>query len=228
MLNMVKLDWLGMKFYQKRFIILPFMVLIYGFYSEAIIIPIMSYMTLTFSVNPFAVEEKGKLDNLYLTLPVTRKSIVKSRYGLSLIMQFLGLILAIIVTIVYSRMLYGEELIFMHNFRANFKNMSLIVCGSLLFYSVMNLFMFPFLFKIGYSKGKALGFYIPIGVLTVVLSASVVLWKYCEPFHLFIVKFAEWTLANSVLTAALALALAALVLWLSYALSVKAYEKREF
>jgi len=228
MLNMVKLDWLGMKFYQKRVIILPFIICLYGVFFEPIIIPLISYSMLIFSTNPFAVEEKGRLDNLYMTLPVTRKSIVKSRFCLSLIMQFLGIVLATIATVTLSRILNGDEAFVTHYFYADFKNTFLLVCGSLLFYAIMNLSMFPFLFKIGYSKGKIFGFVIPIAVMTLVIAASIILWQHCEPFHLAVVKIVNLALADSVLTAAIVLVLAALVLWLSYALSVRAYEKREF
>ena len=107
MLNMIKLDWIGMKVYQKRFVIIPCTILLYGFFLSPVIIPFMAFLMLSFSVNPFAVEEKGKLDNLYLTLPVMRREIVNARYGLSLLMQLFGFSTGTVVTIIYSRLLYG-------------------------------------------------------------------------------------------------------------------------
>ncbi len=84
--KMIALDWSAMKFYQIRGLLLPVFVLIYGLYSPITVIPLSAIMLLSFSVNPFAVEEKGELNILYLTLPVGRKSIVAGRYMLSILM----------------------------------------------------------------------------------------------------------------------------------------------
>ena len=228
MLNMIKLDWLGMKYYQKRIFIMPLFIFLYGFLSEAFIVLFMSYLTLVFSVNPFAVEEKGKLDNLYLTLPVTRKTIVRARFGLSLIMQFAGLIVGIIVTIIYARLLYGREVIYTHTFKANFDTMFLTVCTSLLFYAVMNLSIFPILFKLGYAKGKAVGFFMPVAGICAAIIFIFTLWQFKGAFRAFILSAHKWALANAVITAVLMLAAAALILAFSYTLSYKVYAKREF
>ncbi|MGI6717432.1 MAG: ABC-2 transporter permease [Eubacteriales bacterium] len=67
-----------------------------------------------------AVEEKGKLDNLYLTLPITRKTIVKTRYSLSLIMQFSGLLFGTISTVLLSFILNGKKILYLHTFYSRF------------------------------------------------------------------------------------------------------------
>lgn len=228
MLNMIKLDWLGMKVYQKRFIVIPLVTLFYGFFSAAILVPFMVFMMLSFSVNPFAVEEKGKLDNLYLTLPITRKSIVGARFGLAFIMQFIGLIVSIIATLIFADALYGETIFGTYTFQAEFGTMLLIICASLLFYAIMNISTFPVLFKMGYARGRALGFYIPIGVVTALIVAAYFLWFFNASFQAWLLSFVNWLLVNNVLTAIVMLGLAALILALSYALSEKLYAKREF
>ena len=158
MFKMLKLDWLGMKCYQKRIIILPIVISVYGIISEALIIPFVSFMMFSFSVNPFAVEEKGKLDNLYLTLPITRNTIVNTRFCLSLIMQLIGILFGTIVTVVMTSILHGKTIFYTHTFTADFQTILLLVSASLLLYSLINLAAFPTLFKIGYAKGKAIGF----------------------------------------------------------------------
>jgi len=226
--NMIKLDWLGMKYYQKRIVLLPLMVVLYGFISEALIIPFIAFMACSFSVNPFAVEEKGKLDNLYLTLPVTRKSIVDARYVLSLIMQFTGIVFGTVLTVVYSKLLYGRQLIFTHNFRADLNTMPLLICASLLSYTIMNLSIFPVLFKIGYAKGKAIGFYVPIAAMAVLGYAIFLLWSFSTAFNAWANTFLAWSFAHPTLVSAIMLALAVLILAASYTLSQKVYAKREF
>jgi len=228
MFNMLKLDWLGMKVYQKRVVIIPLAITLYGFFSAAVLIPFMAYMMLSFSINPFAVEEKGKLDNLYLTLPVARQTIVNARFGLSLIMQLAGFIVATAATILYSVALYGKRIFGTYTFKAEFNTMLLIICASLLFYAIMNLSTFPILFKIGYAKGKALGFYIPIAVVSAAVIALYMLWSYNKGFGIWLLSVLEWVFANTVLAAVMMLAAAVLVLAVSYMLSQKVYARREF
>lgn len=228
MLNMIKLDWLAMKVYHKRMVIIPIVIIAYGFISEALILPFMSYMMLSFSINPFAVEEKGELDNLYLTLPVTRKNIVNARMGLSLIMQLVSLVIGIIATIAYSAFLYGRTIIYTRTFNADFSTMLLIVCVSLLLYAVLNLSMFPILFKIGYAKGKTLGFYVPIAVFTIVMLIIYMLWQINSAFRDFVVMTTEWAFANTLWVAIMLLAIAILFFIISYLFSHKVYAKREF
>jgi ABC-type transport system involved in multi-copper enzyme maturation permease subunit len=228
MFNMIKLDWLGMKYYWVRIIIIPLSICIMGFFSEAIIIPLLSFFMLSFSVNPFAVEEKGKLDHLYLTLPVTRKTIVNARLGLSLIMLFAGIVFGVFLTILMSALLYGKTIIFEHTFQADFATMFLLICVSLLLYAIMNLSIFPILFKIGYAKGKALGFYIPVGVSMAVIYFFIFLWNYNNSIRGVLVSAFEWSLANTVWAALIILAASLIFFSISYALSQKVYSRREF
>ncbi|MCL1965156.1 MAG: ABC-2 transporter permease [Firmicutes bacterium] len=229
MLNMIKLDWIGMKCYQKRFIIIPCTTLLYGFFFVPIVIPLMAFMMFSFSVNPFAVEEKGKLDNLYLTLPVTRKAIVSARYGLSLLMQLVGFTAGTVITILYSRLLYGRTAFgIAHSFHADCSAIFLIICGSLLLYAVMNLCSFPLLFKIGYARGRGLGFYVPIIGFAIVVSAVYMFGYFNDAFQQFLLSAVEWAFANTVWTAVCMLIGAALLLALSYMISQKVYARREF
>jgi hypothetical protein len=223
---MIKLDWLAMKYYQMRVIVIPLVICMAGVLSEALVIPLIAFYMLSFSVNPFAVEEKGKLDNLYLTLPVTRKTIVNARFGLSLIMQFAGLIVGTAVTIVLSKLFYGRTILFLykHSFHADAKTVFLILCGSLLLYAIMNLSMFPVLFKIGYAKGKAIGFYIPVVAFAMIAYIIIMLWNYNGVFHAWALSIFDHTVIMSVIM----LAAAILIFTTSYFLSNKLYVKREF
>ena len=228
MYNMIKLDWLGMKCYHKRFVIIPLTIALYGFFHVAVIIPMLAYMFFSFSVNPFAVEEKGKLDNLYLTLPVTRKSIVKARFALSFIMQLAGILSGTILTLVLSALFYGRTVIYPRTFDATLPIMMLIICGSLLFYAILNISTFPILFKIGYAKGKLIGFIIPIGIASAIIATLFILWSTVPAFQAWILSAFTWASDNALLVATIMLALSALLLIVSYLLSQRLFAKREF
>jgi len=48
MLNMIKLDWLGMKYYWVRIIIIPLSIYFMGFFNEVLIIPFLSFLCFHF------------------------------------------------------------------------------------------------------------------------------------------------------------------------------------
>ena len=228
MLNMLKLDWLGMKFYHKRFVVIPLGVCFMGLYSEFIILPMVAFLMLSFSVNPFAVEEKGKLDNLYLTMPIARKTIVNARFGLSLLMLLFGLILGTIVTPIVAKALYGKTFLYERAFDADFKTIFLLICGAILSYAIMNLSTFPVLFRLGYARGKALGFYIPFGAAAVIIAVVFMVAEQSKTFREWLTSALVWTLDNTVWAAVIMLGVAVVMLAVSYVLSQKLYAKREF
>ena len=227
MLNMNKLDWLGMKYYWPRLILMPLMVAIYGSQSETMIISLMAFFMRAYSVNPFAVEEKGKLDNLYLTLPITRKTIVKTRFCLSLLMQAAGLLLGVLLTVLLSKTLYGKDIFFEHNFKADVSTICILVSVNFLFYAIMNLTMFPTLFKLGYVKGKSVGFYIPIFAGAIAVCGLYIVCRYNDSFGQLVMKVLEWAYANPFIMSGILFALAVCFLAISYILSIRLYDKRE-
>ena len=106
--------------------------------------------------------------------------------------------------------------------------MSLIICGSLLLYAIMNLSSFPLLFKIGYARGRGLGFYVPVSVFVVIVTAVYLLWYFNNAFYSFLLSAVGWAFNNTILTSVFMLAGAVIILALSYGLSQKVYAKREF
>ncbi len=189
MSKMIKLDWLAMKFYQLRILfILPPYVIGVGMFVPEWIIPLIGFMMVSYSVNPFAVEDKGRLNHLYLTLPVTRKKIVRARFGLSLIMEISGIAVGAVCTAAASALLNGRiTLTFSHTFEVSFINILMLVCLTLLIYSVINLCTFPLLFKLGYAKGKALGYYVPVFGFIILIA-----FVYLNVLTSFLTTAGEW------------------------------------
>ena len=70
MKRMAMIDWNAMKCFHLRLFLLPIISLAAGFISALLVVPTNVFLFLFFSVNTFAVEEKGDLNNLYLTCPV--------------------------------------------------------------------------------------------------------------------------------------------------------------
>ena len=95
MKRMAMFDWNAMKCFHLRLFLIPIISLAAGFISALLVVPTNVFMFLFFSVNTFAVEEKGDLNKLYLTLPVKRSAVVAGRYVLSICMGVAGLVTGI-------------------------------------------------------------------------------------------------------------------------------------
>lgn len=218
--KMAALDWRAMKFYQIRFPLLPIFVIYVGWYNSLLVIPVSVILFLSFSVNPFAVEEKGALNNLYLTLPVKRETIVAGRYVLSFIMLLCGIILGIAITPIAHQISTSKWFI-------GFNGYVVIISLSYLLYALFNFFMFPILFRLGYQKGKFWGFYLPTIFFALLFSMYYVITS--QPGNeTMTLDFIVYASENLLLISGGIIALATVILFLSYKISIKLYSKRDF
>lgn len=218
--KMIALDWRAMKYYQIRLLLLPVFVFIFGVYSPLTVIPMSVFLSLSFSLNPFAVEEKGELNNLYLTLPVRRKSIVAGRYILSIIMLLCGIAIGILIMPLANKLSISKWFIGIEGF-------IVVISLSYLLYAILNLFMFPILFRLGYHKGKFWGFYLPMGFFALLFGA------YSAITHLpgnktLTLNFIVYASENLLMVSGSIVVLATMLLILSYMISLKLYSKRDF
>ncbi len=220
MKRMVILDWKAMKYFQIRVFLIPVISMAAGIITALLVIPTNVFMFLFFSLNTFAVEEKGDLNKLYLTLPVKRSTIVAGRYVLSICMGLTGLITGIPLAIVADRFslshYYGPLGWFFP-----------VITISYLLFSIFNLCMFPILFKMGYSKGKFWGIFVPLVFFVLLYSAWIVLSSLpgneSMLFHALESAHKNMVLVNIAIMAA-----ATLILLVSFLLSKKIYTNREF
>ena len=237
MLNMIKLDWLGMKYYWSRVVLYTVFACLLGLMDPVLIIPIMTLQMLYMSYYPFMAEEKGKLEYLYFTLPVSRKAAVKARFGLAFVMQSAGIVIGIVSTIIIAKILNGQSIFssLLHSpltcYQPELGSMILLICGSLVVCAFLTLFMYPVLYKLGYTKGKVWGFYIPTGIIMVLSAVIGAVWGFgirsggigSNDWFVTIQSLAEKGWLSLILIAVAALLCAA-----SYALSQVIYSKREF
>ena len=173
-----------------------------------------------FSVNTFAVEEKGDLNKLYLTLPITRSSVVAGRYALSLGMGLLGLVTGIPLAVLADRFsishYYGPIGWFLP-----------VITISYLLFSVFNLCMFPILFKLGYSKGKFWGMLVPIALFAMLYGVWVIVSSLPGNEYL-LFNILEYASQNMLLVNGGMVVIATLILLLSFLLSKMLYANRDF
>lgn len=220
MVRMALFDWNAMKCFHLRIFLLPVISLAAGFITALLVVPTNVFLFLFFSVNTFAVEEKGDLNKLYLTLPITRSSVVAGRYALSLGMGLLGLITGIPLAVLADRFsishYYGPIGWFLP-----------VITISYLLFSVFNLCMYPILFKLGYSKGKFWGMLVLIALFAALYGVWVIVSSLPENEYL-LFNILECASQNMLLVNGGIVVIATLILLLSFLLSKMLYANRDF
>ena len=220
MKRMAMIDWNAMKCFHLRLFLLPIISLAAGFISALLVVPTNVFMFLFFSVNTFAVEEKGDLNKLYLTLPVKRSAVVAGRYVLSICMGLAGLVTGIPLAILADRFSLSHYYVPIGWFLP-------VVTISYLLFSIFNLCMFPILFKMGYSKGKFWGMLVPIALFAALYGAWVIVSSLPGNEYL-LFNALEYASKNMFLVNGGIIVVATLVLLCSFLLSKNLYSNREF
>lgn len=220
MKKMVMFDWNAMKSYHLRILLIPVASLMAGFITALLVVPANVFMFLFFASNAFAVEEKGDLNKLYLTLPVKRSSVVCGRYVLSICMGLAGLVTGIPLAVLADSFslshYYGSPAWFLP-----------VVTVSYLLFSIFNLCMFPVLFRMGYSKGKYWGTLVPLALFWVLYSVWVSISSL--PGNEYLLFHAlEYANKNMLPVNGVIIAAATLILLCSFLLSKKLYSNRDF
>ena len=215
------LDWRAVILpYRLAFLIYPLTVFFVGFAtSQMLVVPFSAWLALTYSTNPFFAEEKGQLNNLFLTLPVTRRQIVSARYIFSLVSLAVGLCVGFAVMPVV-RYFSNSQWFF------STEGCVAIAAVSVLSFAVFSLLQFPLLFNLGYQRGKVWGLYLPavvFGVVLIVYNLHMMLGS-----RNITLEFLVFANDNMLLVSGGLFALAAVVMVVSYKLSVRAYSRRGF
>lgn len=219
--KMALMDWRAMKYYHVRGILLPIMVVIIGLFSSPLlVIPTCVLLFVFFSMNTFAVEEKGALNNLYLTLQVDRNSIVSGRYILAGIMGFCGVAAGIPIMVIINSIGWSQ-----YHLPASWYIFILAV--SYLLFSLFTLVIYPVLFKLGYTKGKFWGLVLPAIFMGLLYGIFVGLSR-MPGNEMLLLNVLEYAYENMLWVSGGITAVATLLLVASFTVSRRIYSKRDF
>lgn len=163
MKGLVLKDLLGLKKYMRTLGVIVAMYVVFGAISKSpeFICMMMVVLCAMIPMVVFSYDAMAKWDSFGLTLPVTRKEVVLSRYILAVIFMVGGMLLSLAITLLfYMGQSYDAE-----------EAMSFVLGGSgasLLLVSVM----LPIIYKFGVEKGRfvIVGFFAVIGAVGFVLS----------------------------------------------------------
>ena len=216
LLSFVKLDFMTIKAYMTIknliIIILISMWLSYTNTSIMTVIVVMMMFAFTYSTYPFMVGEKNGIDALYSTLPITRKNVVVGRYIFILSIDISALLISCSLSCLIQTVLRRELDIKEHIMSA------LLILAA---YILCQLIQAPIYFKVGYSKAKFIGLLPIIGFYAIVLSFNFL-------FKNQVTSLMEIITANQGLMTVLLVVLIAVLMCLSYKLSMRFYKKRNF
>lgn len=219
--KMALMDWYAMKYYHTRGLLLPVFVIFVGLFSSPLLVAPTSILLFQFfSLNPFAVEEKGALNNLYLTLPVSRNDIVSGRFILSGIMGLCGSVISIPIMLVINQ--FGWS-----HFYIPFSWYIFIFALSFFLFSLLNLATYPVLFKLGYNKGKFWGMVLPAIFMGIIYGAFTGM-SHLSGSDLLILDVLEYAYQNMLLISGSITLLGVIFLMISYTLSKHIYASRDF
>jgi len=219
--KLIALDWRAVDMANRlALLICPLLIFFVGYItSQILVVPFSIWVVLSYSTNPFYSEEKGELNNLFLTLPVKRRQIVAARYVFSLILLLLGVLMGIAIMPVVR---HFSNSMWWLSVESNIA----IVAISVLLFAVFNLFMFPILFKLGYKKGKVWGLYLPAVVFIVIYFGYDIIMRVSD--RNITLDFLVFAGENMLLVSGGVMLLAVLILLLSYRLSLRVYLRRDF
>ena len=225
--KMVALDWRAMKYNWSGVLLIPLMSLLASLFSPLFVIPITIFWFQGFSQSTFSAEEKGELNYLYLAMPIRRVDVVRGRFALSFVLMLVGLAVGTAMLSVVN-FLSNIGIVFFGRAVLYFSQYIALFAIGFLIYAFASLFSFPFLFKFGYEKGKYYGTYIPIiFVFALLIVHDVIMWQFSLQTSV-INLVMGFISGNLFIMAGGFFILSIALLLLSYLLSVRIYNKRDF
>lgn len=163
-----------------------------------------------FSIASFNYDEFNKADRYILTLPVTKKEVVMSKYLLIILSTVVGCIIGILLTIIMS--------IIINKPIPNFEDMLSTGLGGLLAVGFIECIQVPCIYKFGAEKGR-----MQMIILTALLGSAIYL---ISKINISIPNTVLFKLLKSILPLILIL-LGVLMYYISYKISYKIYSKKE-
>lgn len=209
MLGLIKKDLLMIKGNLKLIVIILFVVTIMSLNGLGNLSFVPALISIMLFMSTFSYDEYNKWDSYAITLPNGRKNVVKSKYLATLILVIISVVITTVLSFVVGYL----------NNDLNVDNIMDLMIGSLFVIFLIQIFMYPFIFKFGMEKGK-IGLFV-----SVFLAATVVQIVFDKvEFNLskeLIIFFDKYLLI-------IGSGLIVLLLVISYFISKKIYLKKEF
>jgi ABC-2 type transport system permease protein len=159
MTGLIIKDLLNLKKQGKIYLLLVVFYFAMGLVNEntSMFTSMMTMVAVLIPLTAMAYDERSKWDRYALTMPISRKNMVMSRYLLGLIFLIVAFVLSMLVNMVISNMKTAEN--------------TLVVLGGFSTGLMLMSVIFPLLFKFGVEKGRILMMiviFIPVAALMMI------------------------------------------------------------
>ncbi|MDI9496494.1 MAG: ABC-2 transporter permease [Bacillota bacterium] len=159
MTGLIIKDLLNLKKQGKIYLLLVVFYFAMGLVNEntSMFTSMMTMVAVLIPLTAMAYDERSKWDRYALTMPISRKNIVMSRYLLGLIFLIVAFVLSMLVNMVISNMKTAEN--------------TLVVLGGFSTGLMLMSVIFPLLFKFGVEKGRIfmmIVIFIPVAALMMI------------------------------------------------------------
>ena len=144
MLGLVKKDLLMIKGNIRQVILFLVVFLILAFQENNIIVIVPVFVSMMVFITTFSYDEYNKWDAYAISLPVSRKNIVKAKYVASIILWAIALLVTVVIT--------GIMGLFEQNI--NYFEMFGMILGCVFSIVLLEAILFPLIFKFGVEKGR--------------------------------------------------------------------------
>lgn len=200
------------------FLFIPILVSMAAFSKTRLAVYLFAYvavMVISLLTTTISFDDMENGTSFLMTMPVSRKEYVKSKYLLGVVSLILGVVLSIAVVTAVT-FLKGDTL--------DVNGLMLIVCLLWLVMIVLMSVLIPVQLKFGSINGKAVLMCIIIGSMLVLAAMILVLRNYSEETLNF---FVNEIMKNMALMTAAGIFGTVIILAISYMMSVKIMKKRE-
>jgi ABC-type transport system involved in multi-copper enzyme maturation permease subunit len=183
------------------------------------------FMMLGFSMSAFMKDENGKLEYLYLSLPLSRKNIVRGRYAFTLISVFASMIVTTGIAILCSNVL-GLGAFVRMDIKPNVFIM--LSCVGFAQSGFAIAVMYPLVFRVGMEKARRTGFYLTTALIILIILCAYFAVADSERMGAVIKFFKESGYTATTIVSLVSIVIGIPLYILSYFLSQKFYARRDF
>ncbi len=208
MKGLIKKDLLMIKGNLKYALLFLVVFIIISLEDVSIIYYIPTFISMMIFITTFSYDEYNSWDAYAISMPVSRKDIVKSKYIASIILIFIAVIFTIIISLIIG-LIYNNI-----NFQEIIANV--LICAASII--TLEAIMFPLIYKFGVEKGR-IGIF--VGIFGIALLIGFLLKNFNVDANNFIVFFDKYYYLIIPITLII-------VLVISYLISKKIYWKKEF
>ncbi len=179
-------------------------------YLLAIILGIISMLIIfIISINTFSFDKENNWNKYALTMPVSRRDIVRAKYMLNIIGLLLGSILGFLLTLIGN---------FFYKIDLDFNNFINILIISMAFFLILSAIDLPTLFKWGTNKGK-------IVLMIVLFTLIAIIFQIIEKAYNYILNISS---IDTIKLNLLIILISILIYFISYKISLYIMSKKEY